>query len=310
MKLYAFRFMIRSSPDFNTLHRFRKLMQQFVVDMYAKVETERLRFVGSCQRNCVLNHMLNSLMHFCKVGFTLDTVCAIVENSLFSRRCKSSKHWSKSHPPQFFCRGPRYMHEWTHNAMSYVRKLGRPSLFVTMTCNPSWPEITNELFYGQLPHHRPDIDARVFHLKQRALMAQITICRIFGDVIAYVCSIEWQKRGLPHAHILVWLAAKNKIHANLIYFVISAEISEKATNPRLHKIVMANMIHGLCGPLNKNLPCMVDNYCSKHFPKNFCRETQYSNDGYPLYRRRSPDEGGYTGVKKLKAKTIRSTTDV
>ena len=43
--------------------------------------------------------------------------------------------------------------------------------------------------------------------------------------------------------------------------------------------VMANMIHGPCGPLNKISPCMVDNYCSKHFPKNFCRETQGSNDG-------------------------------
>ena len=48
---------------------------------------------------------------------------------------------------------------------------------------------------------------------------------------------------------------------------------------------MTNMIHGPCGPLNKNSPCMVDNYCSKHFPKNFCHETQCSNDGYSLYRR-------------------------
>ena len=43
--------------------------------------------------------------------------------------------------------------------------------------------------------------------------------------------------------------------------------------------VMANMIHGPCGLLNKNSPCMVDNCCSKHFPKNFCHETQCSNDG-------------------------------
>ena len=128
------------------------------------------------------------------------------------------------------------MHELTQDVMSYVRKLGRPSLFVTMTCNPSWSEITNKLFYGQLPHHRPDIVARVFHLNKRALMAQITNCRIFRDVIAYVCSIEWQKRGLLHAHILIWLAAKNKIIANLIDFVISAEIPKKSTNPRLQKL--------------------------------------------------------------------------
>ena len=50
MKVYAFRLLIRPSPDFNTLHRFRKHMQQFVVDMYVKVETERLRFVRLSQK--------------------------------------------------------------------------------------------------------------------------------------------------------------------------------------------------------------------------------------------------------------------
>ena len=41
------------------------------------------------------------------------------------------------------------MHEKTQDAMTYVRKYGRPDLFITFTCNPSWPEIKNELMRGQ-----------------------------------------------------------------------------------------------------------------------------------------------------------------
>ena len=41
------------------------------------------------------------------------------------------------------------MHERTQDAMIYVRTYGRPDLFVTFTCNPSWPEITDNIFPGQ-----------------------------------------------------------------------------------------------------------------------------------------------------------------
>ena len=35
------------------------------------------------------------------------------------------------------------------NAMAIVRIISKPNLFITITCNPSWSEITNELFLGQ-----------------------------------------------------------------------------------------------------------------------------------------------------------------
>ena len=37
--------------------------------------------------------------------------------------------------------------------------------------------------------------------------------------------VEWQKRGLPHAHILIWL--QDKITSNEIDDVISAEIPDE-----------------------------------------------------------------------------------
>ena len=50
MKFYAFRLMIRPETDFNTLHRYRRLTQQFFVDMYVKVDAERLRFIKAKQK--------------------------------------------------------------------------------------------------------------------------------------------------------------------------------------------------------------------------------------------------------------------
>ena len=49
-----------------------------------------------------------------------------------------------------------------HDAMAIVQRLGKPDFFITMTCNPKWPEIQEALRFGELPSHRPDLIARVF----------------------------------------------------------------------------------------------------------------------------------------------------
>ena len=57
------------------------------------------------------------------------------------------------------------MHEHQQDAMTYVRKYGHPDLFITITTNPNWPEIKDNLLACQDPHDCPDIVARVFKLK-------------------------------------------------------------------------------------------------------------------------------------------------
>jgi len=53
-------------------------------------------------------------------------------------------------------------------------------------------------------------------------------------------SVEWQKRGLPHAHILIWL--QYKITSNEINDVISAEIPDENVDKGLYDIVVKHMI--------------------------------------------------------------------
>ena len=115
-------------------------------------------------------------------------------------------------------------------------------------------------------------------------------------------SLEWQKRGLPHAHILIWLV--HKITTDVIDDVISAEIPDPLTDPDLHKIVTKNMIHGPCGILNPNSTCMVDGKCSKKYPRQLLQDTISGIDGYPLYRRRSTDDGGQSIILKVRNNDI------
>ena len=91
------------------------------------------------------------------------------------------------------------------DAMSVVRKFGKIDLFVTFTCNPHWKEILESLLCRQKPQDRPDIIARVFQQKIKALIEDIKKNHVFGVPVPFVYVIEFQKRGLPHAHILIIL---------------------------------------------------------------------------------------------------------
>lgn len=64
-------------------------------------------------------------------------------------------------------------------------------------------------------------------------------------------TIEFQKRGLPHAHILLWLipTSKLKTEADIDKF-ISAELPNEDLYPRLAKAVSNFMLHGPCGASN------------------------------------------------------------
>lgn len=69
--------------------------------------------------------------------------------------------------------------------------------------------------------------------------------------------------------------------------IVSAEIPDVELYPQAYKTVTTFMNHGHCGLLNPNSPCMVDGFCSKHYPKQFQEETVAGNDSYPIYRRRN-----------------------
>ncbi|XP_019189858.1 PREDICTED: uncharacterized protein LOC109184316 [Ipomoea nil] len=95
------------------------------------------------------------------------------------------------------------------------------------------------------------------------------------------------KRGLPHAHILIFLSKSNSYpNPKDIDMIISAEVPSQLCDPEYYKAIEEFMIHGPCGAARKNSPCMINGICSKFFPKKFVENSTVDFDGYPIYRRR------------------------
>ena len=105
--------------------------------------------------------------------------------------------------------------------------------------------------------------------------------KYFGEVSAQVIVVEFQKRGLPHAHILVTLKNGYKLSTvNDIDKYISAEIPDSETDPIWYNTVVNNMIHGLC-----DSRCIIEGQCSKHTLSNviFLKKSFTHNVSKELY---------------------------
>ncbi|XP_019178737.1 PREDICTED: uncharacterized protein LOC109173852 [Ipomoea nil] len=86
-----------------------------------------------------------------------------------------------------------------------------------------------------------------------------------------IYTIEFQKRGLPHDHILIFLSKSNPYpNPKDIDMIISAEIPSQLCELEYYQAIAEFMIHGPCGAVRKNSPCMIN----------------VDFDGYPIYRRR------------------------
>ncbi|XP_076036406.1 uncharacterized protein LOC143022191 [Oratosquilla oratoria] len=277
---YASMFMERENC-FTALFQCRTLFQRFVIDCYVKAESNRLDYIRFNQ------HEIRK-----ERSDILKSDSAHKGQRVLLSKC--------------FVGGPRYMKERQQDALTFVSRYGSPDFFITFTMNPKWKELT---LYGDTINvcNRPDIVSRVFKLKVDQLMRELLTDKIFGEVSAHLYSIEWQKRGLPHVHILLWM--KRKVTENTVSSLISAEIPDKKKHPELYDIVTTNMIHGPCIGYDESSVCCNGKKndrgtCQKDFPKQ-CRSTiKFGNNGYPLYRRRAVGEGGFSFVKKLKGQEV------
>nr|KAJ0219220.1 hypothetical protein LSAT_V11C300126650 [Lactuca sativa] len=213
---FAYRIQDRDH-SFSLILNSKRLLQQFLVDAYTMMETERLYYIRRQQ------HVLR---------------CDSYEN-LRNQKAQGATDISNVGqrvilPSSFTC-GACYMLQNYLEAMSLCKWFGYPDFFITLTCNPKWPEIKRFLKDTSLqPEDRPDI-----------------LCRLKGE--------SNFRQSLLHSHICLFMHPENKLPTvELIDPIISAEIPDRIEDPELYSLVNEFMIHGPCRAENMNCPCMVD----------------------------------------------------
>ncbi|XP_025692541.1 uncharacterized protein [Arachis hypogaea] len=268
-EFFAFRIQERLADGSPLLYS-RRLFQQFLVDGFSMIESSRLNYIQLDQEK------LRCEMY------------KGIKEAVLSGETTPSSRGKRIILPSSFTGGPRYMIQNYQDAMAICKVVGYPDLFITFTCNPKWPEVEDFLKNRELnAEDKPDIICRTFKAKLDLMIKDIRANKIFGRVCAVVYTIEFQKRGLPHAHILLFLHKDDKFPtAEDIDKIISAKIPDKELDPEYFEVVEKHMIHGPCGLARKDSPCMDNGKCVRHFPKRFVDCTTIDDDGYPVYRHR------------------------
>ena len=151
---YCYKLQIRPNEQSILLYSGR-LFQQYVVDMYVKIETNRLNFIRKNQ-----DHI------------RADLYQGLVDSVEMGLR-KGSEIGKRIVLPATFIDGPRDMQRRYLDAMTLVRSFGKTDFFLTMTCNPNWLEIQHELKSFELAQNRPDLTARIFKAKLEQLKKEI-----------------------------------------------------------------------------------------------------------------------------------------
>jgi hypothetical protein len=267
---------------YDILHHNGLLSQQYWLDQWMKIELERLNYIRFNQRQ-LRAEVYQGLADAVAAGDTSEAGTYVVL-------------------PSTFLGSPRNYCANYADAMAIVAKYGKPDYFITFTANPKWPEILRACPPNCERSLRSDIIARVFKIKLDSFMDDLLKKHTIGVVAAHIAVVEFQKRGLPHCHILLIMEDAYKPRTiEDIDRVVCAEIPDPEKQPRLFEIVTEEMFHGPCGEENPSCPCMNDEgFCKYHYPKAFCNETTTDEDSFPQYRRRSPEEGGRVFEKTMK----------
>ena len=274
-----------------------RLFQEWILNSWITVENQRLKYLYHNQQDLRADSYKN-VKDFVDNRHRADSLFDDVQENGIGRQVL----------PSSFIGGFRWFQKMLQDAIAIVRFFYKPTLFVTLTCNPKWPEITSQLKPGQRVQDRPDLVARVFKLKKDQLMNDLLKGNIFGKIVAYLWVIEFQKRGLPHVHMLLILDKEDVPKtANEVDKMVCAELppnpseegisqEEKAKRQPLWDIVVNTMIHGPCNADH----CIKKGVCTKGFPKAFQKKTVLDEErSYPIYQRRSTQDGGQTGKKEM-----------
>ncbi|GMF49612.1 unnamed protein product [Phytophthora fragariaefolia] len=226
------------------LHLGGRLFQQWDVDQDATCEQEQLRWVVKNQKKLraelyhgISDALLNEETITLDEGEVLvseyDRATGTLVHPDRGSRCEDylNQVGKRIVLPDSHSGSPRNMYKHYQESMAIVREYGKPDAFITMTCNPKWVEIIVLLPDDQTAQDRPDIVARVWQLKIKAKLADLDE-GLLGRLEARIYVVEFEKRDLPHAHIVIIVDEEDKPHTREIMDkLVSTEVPDKEVTP-------------------------------------------------------------------------------
>ena len=181
---------------------------------------------------------------------------------------------------------PPYWQKFMYEVVAMVKQLGIPTWFMTLSCaDLRWPELfqivarTNgrnmtDAEVDALPYEErcrllnvnPVIVAKHFQYRVETFFTEILLTNVhpIGKIVYYALRIEFQMRGSPHLHALIWTSNCPKLSAdtkqeyiNYIDQHVQAYLPDKDTDPELYELVKKYQTHSHSKSCRKykNLAC-------------------------------------------------------
>ncbi|XP_027146424.1 uncharacterized protein LOC109138373 isoform X2 [Larimichthys crocea] len=186
---------------------------------------------------------------------------------------------------------PAYWEKTLKDLNAMVRQLGKPTFFLTFSAaEMRWPEVIEavkaqqgeQVDFSQLDWNakcdilrsNPVTVMRLFEKRVDALMTDLILspAQPIGEVEDYFYRVEFQARGSPHIHLLVWIKdapefgdlQDDSVVIKFIDQYITCQMPDPNADPELHKIVSEVQLHSR----NHSKSCKKGNVmCRFGFPK-------------------------------------------
>ena len=236
-----------------------------------------------------LNHQISLICPKCSLILFLYNIivtrnAAYVQNKLSFQYINIPNGASRKIPNSLFrLNDPAFPDYWAQK-QSHVRAMcsefGDPDLMLTFTFVNDWPEVKNiENNIKEKGFEKNSIDIRfrpyeemgIWHSRFYDIYEKgfsiLTSQMGFGNVAHYCWRLEFQARGAPHVHALIWLQERVSIDS------LQNKFFAHSPNPELKKIsnlVNTAMVHNCrVQRCKKSNP---EGNCKYGFPKLPCNE--------------------------------------
>jgi len=175
-----------------------RLTNEYLVDMYSRIEDLRFQKLHKLTEQRAVERATDGVEEATSQQNTNSNETDI----FFSKNVPGSRAWKS---------------DQMADALAISNRYGAPSLFITISANPEWPDIKSRLLHSsQTAYDVTLIVARVFRARLEKAMDELK--SKFGDLLYTIRVIEFQKRGLPHCHMVLkvcfflWSLFIPKIH--------------------------------------------------------------------------------------------------